>query len=65
MVKLIFQHHYYSLHDPLEIILICGFDAQKTFIIVTNVENSCVQFFSGFFDVWKIQKNSISLKSLL
>ncbi len=26
-------------HDPLEIILICLFDAQETFIII-NVENS-------------------------
>jgi len=30
-------------HDPSEIILICWFAAQETFIII-NVESSCVQF---------------------
>ncbi len=27
-------------HDPSEIILICWFGAQETFIIIINVENS-------------------------
>jgi len=27
-------------HDPSEIILICCFDAQETFLIIINVENS-------------------------
>jgi len=27
-------------HDPLEIILICWFDAQKTFLNIINVKNS-------------------------
>jgi len=31
-------------HDPL-------FDAQEAFIILINVENSCVHFFSIFFRV--------------
>jgi len=28
-------------HDISEIIIICWFAAQETFIIITNVENSC------------------------
>ncbi len=28
-------------HDPSEIILICRFAAQETFLIIINVENSC------------------------
>ena len=32
-------------HDPSEIILICWFAAQETFMIIINVENSCVLFF--------------------
>ncbi len=31
-------------HDPSEIILICSFLAQVTFIIVINVENNCLTF---------------------
>jgi len=31
-------------HDPSEIILICEFTAQETFLFVINVENSCVVF---------------------
>ncbi len=27
-------------HDPLEIIILCQFDPQETFLII-NVENSC------------------------
>uniref|UniRef100_A0A8C1SSB6 Microtubule actin crosslinking factor 1 n=1 Tax=Cyprinus carpio TaxID=7962 RepID=A0A8C1SSB6_CYPCA len=34
----------------------------KTFLIIINVENSCVQLFSGFFHEKKVQKNSIYLK---
>jgi len=45
MAKLNFQHHHLitcaSSHDPSEIILICWFDAQETFLIIINVENSC------------------------
>jgi len=37
-------------HDPTEITLIWGFDAQETFIIIINVENSCVIFFSKCFE---------------
>ncbi len=29
-------------HDSLEIILICWFAAQETFLIIINAENSCV-----------------------
>ncbi len=28
-------------HDPSEIIIICWFAAQETFLIIINVENSC------------------------
>ncbi len=28
-------------HDPSEIILICWFAAQETFLIIFNVENRC------------------------
>ncbi len=28
-------------HDPSEIILICWFTAQETFLIINNFENSC------------------------
>ncbi len=28
-------------HDPSEIILICWFAAKETFIISSNIENSC------------------------
>ncbi len=43
--KLNFQHHYSSLP---EIILICWFAAQETFLIIINVENSCAaQYFCG------------------
>ncbi len=33
--------HQEMSHDPSEIILICWFAAQETFIIIINVENSC------------------------
>ncbi len=32
-------------HDPSEIILICWFGAQETFLIITNVENLNNVFF--------------------
>ncbi len=35
-------------HDPSEIILICCFGAQETFLIIINVEFFVI--FSGFFD---------------
>jgi len=47
-------------HDPSEIIPTSCFDAQKTFIIIINIE--IYLFFSRFFDEKKIQKNSIYLK---
>ncbi len=28
-------------HDPSEIIVICWFGAQETFLIINNVETSC------------------------
>ncbi len=31
----------YILHDPSEIILISWFGPQETFLIISNVENSC------------------------
>ncbi len=35
-------------HDPSEIILICWFAAQKTFLFIISVENSCAaQYFCG------------------
>ncbi len=37
-------------HDPSEIILICWFAAQETFLIIINVENSCAaEFFVRVF----------------
>ncbi len=61
--KLNFQHHYVSLQhhtsDPSEILLICWFAVQETFLIIISVENSCAAeyfyennslFCSGFFD---------------
>ncbi len=46
-------------HDSSEVILICGFAAQEIFLIIINVENSCVAnyfwlnhetYFLGLFD---------------
>ncbi len=46
-------------HDPSEIILICWFAAQGTFLIIINGENNCaasyfvqtvIHFYLGFFD---------------
>ncbi len=52
--KLIVMMHEFSLfqssvsHDPSEIILICWFAAQETFLIIINVENSCTaSYFCG------------------
>ncbi len=39
--KLNFQHHYSSLHDPSEIILICWF--------IINIGNSCAAYFYLFY----------------
>ncbi len=32
-------------HDPSEIILICLFDVQQTFIIIINVKNSSADYY--------------------
>jgi len=37
-------------HDSSEIFLICGFDAQETFLIIINVENRFYILISGIFD---------------
>ncbi len=34
-------------HDPSEIILICRFDTEERFLVITNLENSCLEFFLG------------------
>ncbi len=40
-------------HDPSEIILICWFTAQKTFLIIINTENShAAQYFCGNCDTF-------------
>ncbi len=40
-------------HDPSEIILICWFAAQETFLIIINVENSLVDsYFCGNHDIF-------------
>ncbi len=40
-------------HDPSEIILICWFAAQETFLIIINVENGCAaQYFCGNSDTF-------------
>ncbi len=45
-------------YDPSEIILICWFAAQETFLIIINVENSCAaQYFSGNHDAFYFQVN--------
>jgi len=41
-------------HDPSEIILICRFAAQETFIII-NVESRCIQF--RFRILWWIESS--------
>jgi len=43
VIKAEFQHHY-SLHNPSEIILICWFDAQETFLIIINFVNWYISF---------------------
>ncbi len=50
----------FSVTWSSEIIIICWFDAQETFLIIINVEDSCAaQYFSGNFDEKKVQKNSL------
>ncbi len=50
-------------NDP-EIIIICWFDAQQTFIVIINVEKRCLifwkqeYFFSGFFDEKNCSKDN-------
>ncbi len=43
-------------HDSSEIIVLCWFGAQETFVIVINVENSCdAQYFLKHYtldDIW-------------
>ncbi len=55
------------LHDPSEIILICWFDAQETFLIIINAEKVCCLIFLWI--LWYVfqhslinRKNSIYLK---
>ncbi len=43
-------------NDPSEIILICWFAAQETFLIIINVENSCAVIF-----MWKPWYNSFRI----
>ncbi len=68
MIKAEFSASLLQSHDPSEIIQIFWFAAQNTFIIIIIIiiimyyENSWVDFFSGFFDEQKVQKNSIDLK---
>jgi len=53
--------------DPSKIILICRFSVQETFLIIINFEKvvllnifvETVNFFSGFYNDKKDQKNSI------
>jgi len=41
-------------HDPSEIILIWGFYAQETFIIIINVANTCaLQYSCGNWNIFK------------
>jgi len=44
--KLNFQHPSSVSHDPSEIILICGFNAHETFLIILIIVfvNSCLMF---------------------
>ncbi len=44
------SHNSLVSHDPSEIILICCFAAQETFLIINNVENSCA---ASYF-LWKL-----------
>jgi len=38
-------------HNPLEIIVICWFGAQETFLLIINVENICAaEYFCGIQD---------------
>ncbi len=53
--NLYFQHHYsvFSVTWSSEIIIICWFAAQETFMIIINVENSCAaQYFCGNWDTF-------------
>ncbi len=38
-------------HDPSEIILICRFDAQGTFLTIINIKNSCAAYYVFFFGI--------------
>jgi len=63
----VFSHTIYDL-DDLEIIVICWFGAQETFLIIINDEKLCFLIFLWelwyifIFDEEKVQKNSIYLK---
>jgi len=79
MAKLwIFQHHYSSVsHDPLEIILICRFGAQESFLGIFDVDLTFVlSQFNAFFlkvliflflsltpnlDIWRMSVNKQSM----
>ncbi len=41
-------------HDPSEIILICWFAAQETFLIIINVENSCAASYFSLINVFAV-----------
>jgi len=68
MAKLIFQQPLFGSHDPSEIILICWFGAQETFLIrkksvvLLNILVKTDAFVSGLFDKLRVQKRSIYLK---
>ncbi len=49
-------------HDPSEIILICWFAAQETFLIVIGVENSCAaSYFCEYRDTFLFQQKLVLL----
>jgi len=39
-------------HDPSEIILICWFAAQETFLIIINVKNSCIYLWKHWSNIF-------------
>ncbi len=49
-------------HDHSEIILICWFDAQETFLIIINVENCAASYFFVEIQDSLMNKSGIYLK---
>ncbi len=46
-------------HEPSEIILICRFDAQETFLTIINVKNSCAAYYVRLFSIlWLIESSN-------